>query len=53
MIDRINEWNYYLGEALNRHLETGSFLAVAVVFAAARGQGLGHVRPRARPERSP
>ncbi len=34
MIDRINEWNYYLGEALNRHLETGSFLAVAVVFAA-------------------
>jgi len=34
MIDRINEWNYLLGEALQGHLRSGSFVAVGIVFLA-------------------
>lgn len=34
ILDRINEWNFALGQALENHLATGSLLAVLVVFAA-------------------
>lgn len=34
MLDRINTWNYHLGEALQGHLQSGSLVAVGVVFLA-------------------
>lgn len=34
MLERINEWNFALGQALESRLATGSWTAVAVVFAA-------------------
>jgi len=34
MIERIEEWNYLLGEALQGHLASGSIVAVGIVFLA-------------------
>jgi len=34
VLERINEWNFALGQALEAKLAAGSWTAVAVVFAA-------------------
>ena len=34
LLERITDWNFALGQALENHMATGSFLAVLVVFGA-------------------